>query len=117
MAPRKKAQKKMKETIFNIIWSAILAWLMTKGAVLLDARFDISEMYCIPDIIDFLHGFDFSVKMVFFILMTAFLALTGIGKLLGNFLLTIIGFIIWGGIIALILFVVYHLMIWIAGTL
>lgn len=107
----------MKETIFNIIWSGILAWCITKGAIILDAHFGVSNMYFMPNIVNFLHSFDFSVKVVFFILMTAFLALTGIGKLLGNILLTVIGFIIWGGIIALILLVVYHLMIWIAGTL
>jgi len=74
-------------------------------------------MYCIPDIIEFIHGFDFSVKAVFFILMTAFLALTGIAKLLGNMLLTAIGFAVLGLLGVLILMCIYYGLTWLIGTL
>ena len=117
MAPRKKHLKNMKNTIFNIIWSGIIAFFLTRLLIIVECKTNFADWYCIPAIYTFIHSLGMSVRIVVFVILTLILSATGIAKFLGNLLLWVIGGAIWLVLIALGVYIAYHALIWVAGAL
>ena len=104
-APLEKLLKKMKNTIFSIIWAALCAWILTYVLLKLDARYNIADVYFFPSVVNFIHGFDVPVRKVIFFLFFGVFLLTGLHKGAGKILLAIIG------VVALLVIVALFIMI------
>ena len=107
----------MKKIIMSIVWALICAWAITRLLLYVDARVGFTQEYFFPSIIDFIHGFGFSARKVLFTILTAFFAATGIHKFFGKTLLWLIGVVLILACIVLALFIAYHAISWLAGTL
>ena len=97
----------MKNTIFNIIWSGIIAFFLTRMLIAVEAKTNFADLYCLPQVIEFIHGLGMSARILCFVIITVILAITGIAKLLGNLAFWLIGAALWLVLIALVLMVCY----------
>ncbi|MBO5037881.1 MAG: hypothetical protein J6C85_00275 [Alphaproteobacteria bacterium] len=108
--------KDLKEGVFSFIWAAICAWITVWVLVYLNSKLGYIDDFCFPAIVNFFHGHGFGVRKVFFFVFFLVYWLTGIHKLFGNILLMLIG---WGAlifIVVLVVFLGFHFLRWIAGT-
>ena len=93
----------MKEKIFSFIWAGICALLSVWLLVYLDAKIGFTEDYFFPVIVDTIHGWGWSVRRVLFFSLFLVYWLTGLHKLFGNWMLTIIGLVAFLIIAALVI--------------
>jgi len=107
----------MKEKIFSIIWAALCAWVLTYILLKLDARYNITDMYFLPSMINFIHGFDISVRKVIFFFIFGVFAMSGAHKGIGKILLTIIGVVALLVIVALVVMIAWWFFSLLANSL
>lgn len=107
----------MQEHIFYFLWAAICAWIFTKILIWTNDQIGLSVMPGFVWAVDLVHGWGLSIKkMVFFALLVLFL-LTGIHKLLGNWLGVLIGWVILIIVVIIVCVVGWHFLTWIVSTL
>lgn len=88
----------MKEVIFRFIWGGILAFAIIKLWGWIDTRYLIHEKWFFPDMLYWLECHNIVLRKVVFWVLTIILALSDIGKSLGNLLLILIGVVGFAGI-------------------
>lgn len=107
----------MKEGIFSFIWAGICALLSVLLLVYLDGKLHFSSDYFFPQIVDTIHNYGLSVRKVLFFTLYLLYWLTGIHKLFGNGLLSLIGWTVLIVIIGVVLVAGYWFVTWLATFL
>ena len=107
----------MKELFFYVLVAALCAWgtvwLILQG----DAKWEISDKWFLPDVIDLIHGYGFSVKRVAFYAIFVIYLVTSFHRPLARFLFNVVIWIIIIIIGIVVCGILYSLVLWLAGTL
>ena len=106
-----------KNLVFSLLWAMICSWLTLRLFIFLEAHFHFSQIAFAPKIIDFIHGYGFSVKKVLFVLITIVYLLTGVHRLFGGLLKYLLGFMYIAFFAAIGIAVIYYVFIWLTGCL
>lgn len=107
----------MKKKIFYFIWATICAWLFTKLLLWMDARFELTHIAVINGIVNLIHGWNVSVrKIVFGALLLVFL-ISGIQKIFGHWILSILGIAAILVVVTFVLMICWYFLSWIISTL
>lgn len=107
----------MKESIFSFIWAGICALLSVWLILYVDAKLNFSDDYFFPTIVDAIHSWGLSVRKVLFFSLYLLYWLTGIHKLFGNGLLSLIGWVTLLIIIAVVIVAGYWFVTWLVTFL